>query len=460
VAAPELHTPSTWTFGTSKQRFSSGFSTIFMHNTLAFPNGLSVPGAPAGPQRLDKYDQSHGPIGYGDSEESTDLDQSIVFSVFLIFTGAATLATAALYARQSLIVAYIVLGMAFGPSALGLINDVALLQELSHVGVVFLLFLLGLNLHPQDLWHMFRKATVVTLVSSALFAGLGMSTAWLFGYSLADSLIVGAAMMFSSTIIGLKLLPSTVLHHQHTGEIIISVLLLQDLVAILILLLLHGAAGDSDGWHRAAALGLSLPGFMIFAFGFSRFVLTRLLARFDTIQEYIFLLAIGWCLGMAELSEALGLSPEIGAFIAGIAVATQPISRFIAESLRPLRDFFLVVFFFSLGAAFDLTAMQGVLLPALTLALISLVVKPLVFRKLWVLEGESEALSREVGVRLGQISEFSLLIAVLATQSQVISIQTSYLIQLATLVTFIVSSYFIVLRYPTPIATSDRLRRD
>jgi len=460
VAAPELHTPSIWTFGTSKQRFSSGFSTIFMHNTLAFPNGLSVPGAPAGPQRLDKYDQSHGPIGYGDSEESTDLDQSIVFSVFLIFTGAATLATAALYARQSLIVAYIVLGMAFGPSALGLINDVALLQELSHVGVVFLLFLLGLNLHPQDLWHMFRKATVVTLVSSALFAGLGMSTAWLFGYSLADSLIVGAAMMFSSTIIGLKLLPSTVLHHQHTGEIIISVLLLQDLVAILILLLLHGAAGDSDGWHRAAALGLSLPGFMIFAFGFSRFVLTRLLARFDTIQEYIFLLAIGWCLGMAELSEALGLSPEIGAFIAGIAVATQPISRFIAESLRPLRDFFLVVFFFSLGAAFDLTAMQGVLLPALTLALISLVVKPLVFRKLWVLEGESEALSREVGVRLGQISEFSLLIAVLATQSQVISIQTSYLIQLATLVTFIVSSYFIVLRYPTPIATSDRLRRD
>lgn len=388
------------------------------------------------------------------------MDQSIVFSVFLIFTGAATLATAALYARQSLIVAYIFLGMAFGPSALGLIKDIALLQELSQVGVVFLLFLLGLNLHPQDLWHMFRKATVVTLVSSALFAGLGISTAWFFGYSIAESLIVGAAMMFSSTIIGLKLLPSTVLHHQHTGEIIISVLLLQDLIAIVILLLLHGMAGSSDGWHRAAALGLALPGFLIFAFGFSRFVLTRLLARFDTIQEYIFLLAIGWCLGMAELSESLGLSPEIGAFIAGIAVATQPISRFIAESLRPLRDFFLVVFFFSLGAAFDLTAMQGVLLPALGLALISLVVKPVVFRKLWTFAGESEALSREVGVRLGQISEFSLLIAVLATQSQLISMQTSYLIQLATLITFVVSSYVIVLRYPTPIAISDRLRRD
>ena len=388
------------------------------------------------------------------------MDQSIVFSVFLIFTGAAALATAALYARQSLIVAYIFLGMLFGPSALGLIRDVALLQDLSHVGIVFLLFLLGLNLHPQDLWHMFRKATVVTLVSSALFAALGMATAWLFGYGFTEALIVGAAMMFSSTIIGLKLLPSTVLHHQHTGEIIISVLLLQDLVAILILLLLHGAAGDGNGWQPAAALALTLPGILVFAFGCSRFVVSRLLARFDTIQDYIFLLAIGGCLGMAELSEALGLSPEIGAFIAGIAVATQPISRFIAESLRPLRDFFLVVFFFSLGAAFELDSVQSVLVPALVLALISLVVKPLVFMKLWIYEGESVSLAREVGIRLGQISEFSLLIAVLAAQSQVIGSQVSYLIQLATLITFIVSSYIIVMYYPTPIATSERLRRD
>jgi Kef-type K+ transport system membrane component KefB len=388
------------------------------------------------------------------------LDQSFVFSVFLIFSGAAVLATAALYARQSVLVAYIVLGMLIGPSGLSLIEDVELLQELSHVGIVFLLFLLGLNLHPQDLWHMFRKATVVTLASSAIFATLGAATAWTFGYAAVESVVIGAAMMFSSTIIGLKLLPSTVLHHQHTGEIIISVLLLQDLIAIVILLLLHGTSGTVDGWQSALALSLALPGFLLFAFGFSRFVLTRLLARFDTIQEYIFLLAIGWCLGMAELSEALGLSPEIGAFIAGVAVATEPISRFIAESLKPLRDFFLVVFFVSLGAAFDLSSMQQVALPALILAAISLLIKPVVFKKLWVREGESPELSQEVGVRLGQISEFSLLIALLATQSDVIGTQASYVIQLATLISFILSSYFIVLRYPTPIAISDRLRRD
>ena len=234
------------------------------------------------------------------------MDQSIVFSVFLIFTGAAVLATLALYARQSMIVAYICLGVALGPSSLDLVKDVKLLQELSHVGVVFLLFLLGLNLHPQDLWNLFRKATVVTLVSSALFAGLGAGTAWAFGYSHIEAVIVGAAMMFSSTIIGLKLLPSTVLHHQHTGEIIISVLLLQDLIAIVILMTLHAFGETGSGWQNGALLMLTLPAFLLLAFAISRFVPTRLLARFDTIQEYIFLLAIGWCLGMAELSEALG----------------------------------------------------------------------------------------------------------------------------------------------------------
>jgi Kef-type K+ transport system membrane component KefB len=388
------------------------------------------------------------------------LDQSIVFSVFLIFSGAAVLATLALYARQSMLVAYILLGMAIGPSSLGLVQDVHLLQELSHVGIVFLLFLLGLNLHPQNLWHLFGKATLVTLASSLLFAGFGTVTALLFGYGLTDAAIIGAAMMFSSTIIGLKLLPSTVLHHQHTGEIIISVLLLQDLIAIAILLLLHGLGGEPPAWHKVALLTLTLPAFMLFAFAFSRFVLTRLLARFDTIQEYVFLVAIGWCLGMAELSESLRLSPEIGAFIAGIALATHPISRFIAESLKPLRDFFLVVFFFSVGAAFDLSAAGEVLLPATALAAISLLVKPLVFRQLWIFEGEKPSLAREVGVRLGQISEFSLLIALLATQSAVLSERASHLIQLATLISFIVSSYYIVLRYPTPIAVSDRLRRD
>lgn len=387
-------------------------------------------------------------------------EHNVVYSVFLIFTGAAVLATLALYARQSLLVSYIVLGVLFGPSALGLVSDVTLFQELSHVGIVFLLFLLGLNLHPQKLWQMFRQATTVTFLSSGLFAGLGAGTGLVFGYSPMESVLLAAAMMFSSTIIGLKLLPATALHHQHIGEIIIAVLLLQDVIAIVVLLVLHGLSGGEDTLVNMIRFGLSLPGLLLFSFVTSRYLLTRLLARFDTIQEYIFLVAIGWCLGMAALAQAMGLSAEIGAFIAGVSVATEPISRYIAESLRPLRDFFLIVFFFSLGAGFDLSVFPQVLAPAALLAAIALVVKPWTFHWLLRRAGEEQKVAKEVGVRLGQISEFSLLIAILGLKVGVIEMQTSYVIQLATLLTFMVSSYYIVLRYPTPIAVSDRLRRD
>jgi Kef-type K+ transport system membrane component KefB len=384
----------------------------------------------------------------------------VVFTIFLIFTGAALLATLALYARQAMLIAYIVLGMLLGPPGVGLVQDADVVRQIAHIGIMFLLFLLGLDLYPQKLLGLFKETTMVTGVSSLLFALLGAGLGWLLGFTWIESMIIGGALMFSSTIIGLKLLPTTVLHHRHTGEIIISVLLLQDLIAILILLLLQArGTGGTPVIEMARVLG-SLPGLIVFAWLFERYVLITLIRRFDKIHEYIFLLAIGWCLGVAELAQTLGLSHEIGAFIAGVLLATSPIALYIADSLRPLRDFFLVIFFFSLGASFDLAILGDVLIPASALAALVLVLKPLTFRFLLRSSGEALHRAREVGVRLGQISEFSLLIAVLALDLGVIGRQASYLIQVSTLLTFIVSSYLIVMRYPTPIAISDRLRRD
>lgn len=384
----------------------------------------------------------------------------IVFSIFLIFTGAAVFAGAALYLRQSMLVAYIALGALAGPWGFGLVTDAITIQGIGHVGIIFLLYLLGLNLHPQKLLQMMREATLVTLLSSLLFAGISFLIALSFGFSTVECFVIGAAMMFSSTIIGLKLLPTTALHHRHVGEIIISVLLLQDIIAILILLLLEGLRRESLDVGEAVLLIASLPALAGFAFFFERFVLVRLIRRFDTIQEYVFLVAVGWCLGIAQLGHAMGLSYEMGAFIAGVALATSPIATFIAESLKPLRDFFLIMFFFSLGAGFNLSVLMAVALPATVLAVTMLGVKPLVFKTLLVWEGEELRLGREIGLRLGQVSEFSLLIALLATSGGVIRAEASYLIQAATLLTFICSSYLVMFRYPTPIAVSESLRRD
>jgi len=388
------------------------------------------------------------------------MDPSLTTSFFLIFSGAAVIASIALYTRQPLIIAYIVLGAAIGPYGLHLVSDLELLSEISKVGIIFLLFLLGLDMEPQALWSTLRKSTLVVFFSSLLFLGMGITVALLFGFSQVDALIIGAAMMFSSTIIGIKLLPTTVLHHRHTGELMIGILLIQDLIAILVLVALLSADGETRTATAFLKTLAALPLLAGLALFLVRFIILPLITKFDRFHEYIFLLAIGWCLGISEAAHAVGLSGEIGAFIAGITIATSPISQYIAISLKPLRDFFLVMFFFSVGARFDLGLLGSVVLPAATLAVLVLTIKPLTYWFLLKGMSEKRSLAWDLGFRLGQVSEFSLLIAYVALSSAVISKQASTLIQATIIITFVASSYIVVLNYPTPIAISDRLRRD
>ncbi|MDE0931713.1 MAG: cation:proton antiporter, partial [Halioglobus sp.] len=157
---------------------------------------------------------------------------------------------------------------------------------------------------------------------------------------------------------------------------------------------------------------------------------------------------------------ALGLSAEIGAFIAGVTIATSPISQYIAINLKPLRDFFLILFFFSVGARFNLALLYQVLVPAILLSALVLALKPVVYRYLLKGVSEERSMGWDLGFRLGQASEFSLLIAYVAIGGALISEQASLLIQATTIITLLVSSYIVVLNYPTPIAISDHLRRD
>ena len=388
-------------------------------------------------------------------------DGTVFYTIFLIFAGAAIFSTVVLYTKQSLLVAYILLGAALGPWGMGLISDLSAVRQVGDVGIIFLLFLLGLHLQPQNLIHMLKEVTWIAIFSSIFFALISYLIGLWFGLTNAECWVLAGAMMFSSTIIGLKLLPTTILHHQHTGEVMISVLLMQDLIAIIVLILIKGAQ-DSAGlvWDDLLLVGVALPLLILFAFMFERYVLVKLLARFDRTQEYVFLLSIGWCLGLSVLGQKVGLSEDIGAFVAGVALAASPISLFIAESLKPLRDFFLVMFFFSVGATFNFGFAAQVIIPACILALLMLVFKPLCFHLLFVKAGEKKLVAKEVGLRLGQASEFSLLVASIALTSNLISDVASNLIQATTILTFIVSSYLVVLKYPTPMSLSEKMRKD
>ena len=388
------------------------------------------------------------------------MGSEVFHSFVLIFSGAAIVASLALFGRQPLLVAYIVLGAILGPYGTGMIPDVHLISEISHIGIIFLLFLLGLDMQPQSLLSVLKKVTHVTLISSVIFAGTGYGIAYVFGFTHLENLIIGAAMMFSSTIIGIKLLPTTILHHRHIGEMMVGMLLMQDFIAIFVLLiLLSGENGQVDIGQIGITL-LALPLLVLACIAAVRYILLPLFARFDRIGEYVFLLAIGWCLGVSAAAEYIGLSAEIGAFLAGITIASSPIAQYIALSLKPLRDFFLVMFFFSLGAQFNLGLLSEIIIPALVLGGAMLIIKPLSFRYLLRRQSEKNRFAWDIGCRLGQISEFSLLIAYVAFNASLIGVLASHLIQAAAILTFLLSSYIVILNFPNPIAIKDSLRRD
>jgi len=384
---------------------------------------------------------------------------NIIFELVLIFAGAAILATIFLYLKQPIILAYIALGMAIGPSGIGLIDNPHHIEQLSHIGIILLLFLIGLNLRPDRMAGLVGRVSALTFITSAMFMLLTTLAALLMGFPLAQGLVIGAALMFSSTIVGLKLIPTTTLHHKHRGEMMVSVLLLQDILAIIIILLITGGQ-ENNIPLTVSLLLLKLILLTVISFYVVKYVITALYIKFDTIHEHTFLMSLGWGLMVAGAAEYIGLSFEMGAFVAGVSIATLPIALVIAEELKPLRDFFLILFFFSIGAQFDLLMMKDIIIPGIVIALILVLAKPFIYRWGFNLTGEKDYVSKELGIRLGQASEFSLLVAYTALVSGLIDQRSSYLIQTVVILTFVISTYWVINKYPTPISSEASQRRD
>jgi Kef-type K+ transport system membrane component KefB len=208
-------------------------------------------------------------------------------------------------------------------------------------------------------------------------------------------------------------------------------------------------SGSSLGIYAFLLLKLVL--LIITAFLTVKYVILPLFLKFDIIQEYIFLVSLGWCLLYSELANHLSISYEMGAFIAGLSLASSPVAWNIAEKLKPLQEFFIILFFFSIGANFDISVTKSVLVPGIIVAVVILIIKPLVFKISFTKIGENSENSKELGLRLGQASEFSLLLISSALYVNKVTPQAVYLVNLATIITFIFSTYLVVKKYPTPI---------
>lgn len=379
--------------------------------------------------------------------------------ICLIAVGAALLAWTACRFHQPILIGYFLCGVVLGPWGAGVIRNIELLEHISHIGITLLLFLAGLVLHPDRLVTFFRTASIVTLACCAIncLVVFGLLLAW--GYDTTESLLAGLALMFSSTILAVKLLPTTTLHQKRMGSICIAVLIAQDIIAV-ILIMVVGLKADESLWRFLLLLNVKAAGLIAGALLVERYVLRRMMQSVDRYGEVLLMLCLGWCLGIAALAEYLGLSYEIGAFIAGVILARGKIAFVFSEKLSPLRDFFLMFFFFVLGAQFNLFMIQDVWLPALVLSALIVTLRPLSLRWLLRATGEEKSFAKETGFRLGQASEFALIVAFAVSESGRLGEQSVQLIQVTTILTMIVSSYIIVFTYPTPIGPVDTLKKD
>ncbi len=385
--------------------------------------------------------------------------ENIVFlDIALVVIVSTILGWLSLLSRQPIIISYIIAGVLLGPWGLKLVTEIEFINEASNIGITLLLFLAGLSLHPRRLVELFSKTFSLTLVTSGIFAAVTGGILYSFGASILESVITGVAMMFSSTILVVKLMPTLTLHQKHMGAVAIAVLIMQDIFAVLAIAFIHGGKSASVfGWIVSILVGIFLAVIAILA---ERYIIRKIIRQVHHYNELLNLVALAWCFSLALLAEKIGMSHEIGAFIAGVALASGPLSNYLAENLKFFRDFFLVLFFFTLGAKMDFALMQTIIWPALLLSAVLLVLKPLVYRYAFRVTKETPKFSKEMGFRLGQNSEFSLIIAVLAAEQGLISAADSQLIQLVAILTMTFSSYILVIFFPTPLGTSKPLKID
>lgn len=372
---------------------------------------------------------------------------SVFYEIAVLLAVAAIIGAIALQLRQPLIAAYIVVGILVGPSGLGWVSANAEVDLLAKIGIALLLFMVGLKL---DL-HLIRTMGPVALATGlgqVIFTSLfGFLIALGLGLSPLESLYVAVALTFSSTIIIVKLLSDKREIDALHGRIAVGFLIVQDLVVILVMIGLTafspGEQQETPGLAVTIILlkGTALLGLIALLM---RYVLPVLLDRLARSRELLVLFAIAWAVFLAAVGDLLGFSKEVGAFLAGMALASTPYREAIGARLVSLRDFLLLFFFIDLGARLELGLLGEQLLPALVLSAFVLIGNPLIVMVIMGFMGYRRRTGFLAGLTVAQISEFSLLFGALGLSLGHIQTPTLGLITLVGLVTIGLSTYMIL----------------
>jgi len=366
------------------------------------------------------------------------IELSIIIGITVLIAGIIRLL------KQPLIIGYILAGIIVSPYFLNVVKSTETISIFAQIGVTLLLFIVGLSLSPKVIKEV-GKVSLITGLGQIIFTSLfGFLISRILGFSVIVSIYIAIALTFSSTIIIMKLLSDKKDLEKLYGKISIGFLLVQDIFVIILLMVISSFSGnlgiDSLSFGKILGGILLIGGFVLV----SIYVLPSLSKFFAKSQEFLFLFSIGWGLGLAALFYYMGFSMEIGALIAGISLSMSPFHYEISSKMRPLRDFFIILFFILLGSQMVFGNMGDLIIPAIIFSLFILIGNPLIVMILMGFLGYRKKVGFQAGFTVAQISEFSLILIVLGVSVGHLTGEILSLVTIVGLITISGSTYLIM----------------
>ncbi|MCH7659815.1 MAG: cation:proton antiporter [Euryarchaeota archaeon] len=367
----------------------------------------------------------------------------------LIIGVAVSLSYVARLTGQPILIAYLLTGLLVGPVLLGVVIETELIDLMAELGLGFLLFLIGLRMQIDEIREIFRPILNLTILGTVLQTLLGLLIAVVFGFSLTEIIVIGLASVFGATPIIVKLLADNDQIDTLPGRIDVGVLVVQNVYLVLLLALFGAGSLDSPLGVATSILTVFVLVGAIGAFAYlsARYVLPNLIHSVADNDEVFFVVGIAWTFLFIVGAEELGLSIEMGAFLAGISLAQVPQSAELAEQVQPITDFFMMVFFTSIGLQLEADQLLAFWVEALVASGVLMAANFVGFALLIYREGFSPETSFVGSLNMVQLSEFSLVLGSLAVAQGFVGTEVLGYLSLLAIVTMSLSTYFINYNY-------------
>ncbi|USN45644.1 MAG: cation:proton antiporter [Candidatus Woesearchaeota archaeon] len=345
--------------------------------------------------------------------------------------------------KQPIILAYLLTGILISPSVLNIVSSGDALGALSSFGVALLLFMVGLNLNPKVVRESGIPSVLLASLQIVLTVAVSFFASFVLGYSLLASFYIAIALSFSSTIIILKLLADRGELQTLSGRIATGVLIVQDIVAVFLLIFLSGYSAQTNVLSFIATL--LLRGFFLIAILFliAHYFLPRVIRHVAKNQEFLLLFSLMWCFVVSSLFAMFELSIEIGALIAGVTLSVSHFRYEISSKMKPLRDFFLILFFVWLGLQVRVGMFISEWVSIVVFSFIAIFGHFIIIFLLMNVQSYTKRNSFLTALSLSQISEFSLIVAAIGVKNGHLTQDLLALLTIVALISFGVSSYFI-----------------